>query len=69
MVEDQYYWEVKMTTPVYGTDMVSLALKVCCMHSINPRVSEVGFSIFDWVAMVREKSLEMKMFPGQGSLV
>ena len=22
MCEDQYYWEVKMTTPVYGTDMV-----------------------------------------------
>lgn len=22
MVEDQYYWEVKMTTPVYGTDMM-----------------------------------------------
>ena len=23
MGEDQYYWEVKMTTPVYGTDMVN----------------------------------------------
>lgn len=22
MMEDQYYWEVKMTTPVYGTDMM-----------------------------------------------
>ncbi|KAH3871773.1 SPRY domain-containing SOCS box protein 3-like [Dreissena polymorpha] len=22
MVDDQYYWEVKMTTPVYGTDMM-----------------------------------------------
>lgn len=22
MLEDQYYWEVKMTTPVYGTDMM-----------------------------------------------
>ena len=22
MIEDQYYWEIKMTTPVYGTDMV-----------------------------------------------
>lgn len=22
MVEDQYYWEIKMTTPVYGTDMM-----------------------------------------------
>lgn len=20
--KDQYYWEIKMTTPVYGTDMV-----------------------------------------------
>ena len=26
MVEDQYYWEVKMTTPVYGTDMVRKSL-------------------------------------------
>lgn len=26
MIEDQYYWEVKMTTPVYGTDMVKLTL-------------------------------------------
>ena len=26
MVEDQYYWEVKMTTPVYGTDMVRKAV-------------------------------------------
>ena len=24
MCEDQYYWEVKMTTPVYGTDMVNV---------------------------------------------
>ena len=22
MHKDQYYWEIKMTTPVYGTDMV-----------------------------------------------
>ena len=29
LVEDQYYWEVKMTTPVYGTDMVcSIGLHV-----------------------------------------
>lgn len=33
MGEDQYYWEVKMTTPVYGTDMVieyyNLGLSIC----------------------------------------
>ena len=23
MHKDQYYWEIKMTTPVYGTDMVN----------------------------------------------
>jgi len=27
MTDRQYFWEVKMTTPVYGTDMVTCC---CC---------------------------------------
>lgn len=26
MADQQYFWEVKMTTPVYGTDMVTSAV-------------------------------------------
>ena len=29
MHKDQYYWEIKMTTPVYGTDMV-------CIGDLDP---------------------------------
>ena len=29
MTDRQYFWEVKMTTPVYGTDMVRAGAVLC----------------------------------------
>jgi SPRY domain-containing SOCS box protein 3 len=34
MHKDQYYWEIKMTTPVYGTDMV-------CIGDLDPYQSTI----------------------------
>lgn len=33
MKNDQYFWEIKMTTPVYGTDMVSIQYNVLVLRS------------------------------------
>lgn len=35
MKNDQYYWEVKMTTPVYGTDMVHSQLYFIFLNTLD----------------------------------
>lgn len=32
MSDRQYFWEVKMTTPVYGTDMVTYLFWICLLQ-------------------------------------
>jgi len=32
MADRQYFWEVKMTTPVYGTDMVIVVSELICLN-------------------------------------
>jgi len=34
MTDRQYFWEVKMTTPVYGTDMVHCSLSLIFVFAI-----------------------------------